>query len=172
MVCVRNVRMKSLSKTLIIARGLPGGGKSTACADYINTHGKSGMLWHVVSADRYFISSNPKHVPVYRWSKDYISCAHLWCKLNAEKAIYVSEVDCLLVDNTNVKRKHYQPYIDLANQYGYTVKLLEPSTPWAWDVDECFRRNVHGVPLETIKRMKEQYEQDDRFETVRLAYEG
>ena len=156
-----------MSKRLIIARGLPGSGKSTACWNYCEIEQPAKFV--MLSTDTFFTCV---YTGVYKWVPHLLSEAHEWNKLCCLRTLHTGGYPLVFIDNTNIKRSHYQVYIDLAKTYGYSVGLLESSTPWAWDVDECFKRNAHGVPRGTISRMKAQYEQDDRFETVRLPYEG
>jgi len=157
-----------MTNTLVIARGLPGSGKSTA----VETHGAltvdhleftGAPLITVCSADFYW--GKP-----YKFDASKLQEAHLYCRLSALVGMkHRSEL--VYIDNTNIKRKDYQVYIDLAKEYGYNCKLLEANTPWVWDVDECVKRNVHGVPREAIQRMKDNYEIDNEFETIKLPYD-
>lgn len=49
-------------------------------------------------------------------------------------------------------------YLQVANQYEYHVEILEPSTPWKFQDSKLAAKNVHGVPLASIKNMKSRYE--------------
>jgi len=157
-----------MTKTLIIARGWPGSGKSTAvethgatCVDHLSFTGR--LLFAICSADQYW--GYP-----YKFEPEKLSEAHLYCRLNALVAMK-HQAEFIYIDNTNIKKKDYQVYIDLAKEHGYTCQFLMADTPWMQDVDECFKRCVHGVPKEAIKRMKDSFEPDDRFQTTRLPYE-
>lgn len=46
-----------------------------------------------------------------------------------------------------------RPYVERAAKYGYDVVFLEPETPWAFDLDELVKRNVHGLSRQTLERM-------------------
>lgn len=153
--------------TLYITRGLPGSGKSTAIQNMMAkllepwenpelTTFPPSMAW--CEADYY-------HGTPYNWKAENQADAHLFCRLTI-KAHLNNKVNYVFVGNTNIKKKDYQPYIDIALDANYSVVFLTPSTPWAMDVDECFRRNVHKVPRETIQRMKDSYEEDMRYPII------
>lgn len=154
------------SKTLVIARGLPGSGKSTAIEthgalqDWHDWTGNPPMNW-LASADDYW--GYP-----YKFEPALLKEAHQYCQLTAKVGMRWQAM-WVYVDNTNIRRKDYQIYIDLAKEFGYYVKFLESITPWAWDVDECFKRCVHNVPKEKIQQMKDNWEIDLEFETIRLS---
>ena len=146
---------------LIIARGIPGSGKSTA----VRNHFKNILLsartpLPVCSADMFFGAN-------YKWSKELTGDAHKWCQLEC-KRMMLDDYPVVYIDNTNIKRADYQVYVDLAERFKYNVKLLEPHTEWHSDVEECFKRNTHNVPKDVIQRMNDQFELDSRFETLRL----
>ena len=74
-----------------------------------------------------------------------------------------STAPLIVVDNTNVRLWEMQPYVESAIRNRYQVVFAYPDTPWANDPHECFRKNQHGVPLETIVRMHDSWED---FRTV------
>lgn len=133
-------------KKIVILRGLPGSGKSTKVMErYPDAV--------VCSADNYFI--NPLD-GVYRYNPERIGDAHKWCRFNAIAAADAS-APVIVVDNTNIKYSDFRAYLEIAEAYGYEVELVESDTEWKWDVDECAKRNVHGVPREAIQRMKDRW---------------
>ena len=64
----------------------------------------------------------------------------------------------LFLDNTNVKHSEVEPYIKYAKQHGYVVVLVEPRTPWKRQPVELRAKSTHDVPLMTIRKRLEQYE--------------
>lgn len=134
-------------KTLVICRGIPGSGKSTLARDLLRFDAV------VCSADDYHTTPDGR----YDWKPEKVGEAHAWCRGKAEGAM-LADARMVVVDNTNIQRWQFASYLRLAERYGYTVQYAVPQTPWAWDPVECWRRNTHLVPFETIRRMKEQYE--------------
>lgn len=57
-------------------------------------------------------------------------------------------------------------------QYQYHVEFLEPATPWKSQDSKLATKNVHGVPLASIKNMKSKFENgvscDDIIKTLGL----
>jgi len=64
-------------------------------------------------------------------------------------------IPCIIVDNTNIKRRDFAAYLALATKYGYTSR---EEVMTEWDVDVCFNRNTHNVPREAIQRMHDNFE--------------
>lgn len=38
-----------------------------------------------------------------------------------------------------------------ALKHGYAIELVEPDTPWRYDVNECTRRNSHQVTSDIVR---------------------
>ncbi|KAK7496517.1 hypothetical protein BaRGS_00012169 [Batillaria attramentaria] len=141
---------KAGTKLMVILRGLPGSGKSYL-ARAIQGSGE------VFSADDYFIRNG-----LYEYNKDELSEAHAWNKQRVKEALERG-VTPIIVDNTNVMIWEMLPYAQLADNRGYAVEVLEPETPWKFQPKRLAKYNSHGVPIESIKRMK------DRYQTVDTA---
>lgn len=129
-------------KQVIIMMGAPGSGKTT----YIKNNFPGAI---VVSADHYFIKDGE-----YRFDHTQLSQAHKQCfdKFNdhiSKYAVIIGDAPIIVVDNTNTRLKELRPYIDLAKDYGYNVKIIAIKC----DVNLASSRNVHGVPHETIVKM-------------------
>ncbi len=125
----------------IILRGLPGSGKSKlAKALYASGYGD------IASAD-YFFGLSGEYLFDFKQLKE----AHQWCF-----DVFTSGVNrgipCI-VDNTNTTKKEYQKYVDYAKQHGYNVTILTVETDLT--DEELAKRNVHGVLVETIRKMRE-----------------
>jgi predicted kinase len=117
-----------------ILSGIPGSGKSTWALAHL-----PGA--EVVSADQYF--GNP-----YRFDPRCLPAAHDACFHTFQYLIYRGAPE-IVVDNTNLEWRHVERYVTLAKSAGYTVNVVRFSVP----VEVASRRNVHGVPQGTIKRM-------------------
>lgn len=138
-------------KTLIIMKGIPGSGKSTLAQELAGDSGK------IFSTDDYW------GIP-YKFDFKLLAEAHVW---NRKRCQYAMELDepLIIIDNTNIKKKDYRKYLDLAEKFGYTVKYAKSSTPWATNAEECFKRNTHNVPLEVIQNMLKNFEEEDEYIT-------
>lgn len=145
-------------KKLIILVGLPGSGKSFLAKElrlqYFETH--KGILANCVvcSADNFFMKHN-----VYTFDADMLGLAHSYCRSLVAKAMY-DETELIIVDNTNLTKAEREPYESLALSFNYQVEMVEPNTTWRYDVQECYKRNKHGVPYDRIEKMFFRLEND------------
>lgn len=141
-----------MKKVLVLLRGIPGSGKSTKAQEIVDncfgTHVKC-------SADDYFINSDGEYV----FNRFRLGKAHNQCKENAKQAMK-DGVDLVIVDNTNTTKKEMQPYINMAKHYGYQIKFEVVGSFDEESIELYAKRNVHGVPVETIKRMASRFELD------------
>lgn len=142
-----------MAKKLYIMRGLPGSGKSTLARTLT-------LPELIVSADDYFTAGNN-----YIFDRRRIGQAHAWCEGRIESLLAVfgtyfpdDQNISVVVDNTHTRRWEYAKYERLAEKYGFEVLIKFPQTPWAWDPEECARRNKHKVPIEIIHRMLNRFE--------------
>ena len=54
----------------------------------------------------------------------------------------------------------------MAAKHGYWFLIVEPDTEWKLDATKCAKFNTHGVPVETIERMRSDYEKIDQFKLM------
>lgn len=142
-------------KTLYILRGCPGSGKSTWAKEFQQKHimhppTEDYMNVIIISADDYFIRPDG----VYEWSANTISNAHRWCRERA--GFHMSGMmfgGAVIIDNTNIKRKDFKVYVEMAEYYGFEVveKVFGEFTEEA--IQLYAQRNTHKVPIETIRKM-------------------
>lgn len=121
----------------VILSGVPGCGKST----YIENNFKH-LDAKICSADDWFMIGGE-----YKFDFRQLSNAHGAClKKFIDQIISDKNV---IVDNTNTTIDEIVPYYAIAAAYGYDIKLitifLEPEL--------CAKRNVHGVPYDSIVKM-------------------
>lgn len=136
---------------MLVIRGLPGSSKSTLASSL-----NESLKGIILSTDSVLCDSNG----TYLFSPDYMGLAH---SLNTAKCKEVCRRGLnVIIDNTNTTTKEVQPYYDIAMEYGYDFEMVIPSTDWAFDVEECFKRNTHNVPFETIQRMRNRFESNDK----------
>ncbi len=120
---------------LILIRGLPGSGKSTLAKN---------MLGCVhVEADMFHYRGD-----IYDWKPENVKASHEWC-LNAATYLLASGAN-VVVSNTFTRRWEMDGYLTAAKACGATVLILTATGEWD---------NIHGVPKETIFKMKERWEE-------------
>ncbi len=135
--------------TIFILRGLPGIGKSSL-ADVLRTIHSSSV---VLSTDDFFWDAKNK---IHSFDKEKIKEAHEWNFDRFKKAI---EANCpnIIIDNTNIKKYHYHHYLDYGQRHNYLVSVVIIPHNDSSD-KELTERNIHGVPRETIRRMRKDFE--------------
>lgn len=123
------------AQELVLIRGLPGSGKSTmarAMTGYVH-----------LEADMFFVGDDG----VYRYDREKIKAAHLWCQRETRKALARGE--SVVVSNTFTRRFEMEPYFGMARKLGVSVRVIEATGNWP---------NIHGVPPEVIKKMRQRWE--------------
>ena len=144
------------TKEVIIMRGLPGSGKST----YVKENFDDAV---VCSADDFFIGKEGKYVFVpHKISEAHQDCWHYFI------AFLFDKEERIVVDNTNMCKWEYANYIKLAQEMGYTIRIICMASGLYDEttVLELVQRNTHGVGYDAIARMKDRYEPDYREEIV------
>lgn len=100
-------------KQLIILRGVSGAGKSTV-AEII-----SEGYWPICEADQYHYTESG----VYDWKPENVGKAHAWCRVKVQKYMQYG-VEKIIVSNTSTTEKELEPYLTLAEEFGYQVISL------------------------------------------------
>lgn len=139
-------------KKLIICSGAPGSGKSTmvnTIADNyrLQTSTCAAHEVEICSTDSYFMVDGE-----YKFDPSKLGHNHAQNQQRV-KNLLKEECEIIIVDNTNTTFKEQDPYVSAAIEAGYEVEFMTPYNSWSHDAEECFKRNTHGVPLETIKNM-------------------
>lgn len=120
---------------LYLIRGLPGSGKSTIAA---------ALGVEVYEADQYFMVDG-----VYRWDANRIGAAHQWCLSKTKETL--CEGRSVAVANTFTTVKELRPYFEIAKQLGIVPTVIKAENTF---------QNVHGVPQETLERMRARWQND------------
>lgn len=121
---------------LYLIRGLPGSGKST----FAKTLALGIKAYHF-EADQYFMDESGK----YTWIPELVSRAHYWCQRMTEEAMRDSSLP-VVVSNTFTTEKELKPYLQLAEQYGYSVTVMIIENRHGGE-------SIHSVPEETMTKM-------------------
>lgn len=120
---------------LRLVRGVSGSGKSTFAKTFGCFHLEADMF-HVRDGE-------------YKWKGERVREAHAWCQRMTMDAMS-SGMD-VVVSNTFTTKKELQPYLYIANNPSYNRKL---------EIYKCTGNygNIHDVPEESIKKMKDRWE--------------
>lgn len=132
-----------MDKVLYIIRGLPGCGKSTL-AERLRD---AGIIDVVYAADDYHDSHGG-----FNWRN--LEAAHNWCQEMVKIDLQSFSV---AVANTFVTKGSIRPYIDIAQNRGARVVVIDCSGGGMSDA-ELAAKNIHGVPEATIAKMRRQWE--------------
>ena len=133
-------------------RGLPGSGKSFLAKEICDRVKAEGVI--KISTDD--IWETPPNNE-YLWIGELIGAAHRISQAKAREACK-REIPHVIIDNTNTIFKEIEPYIRIAEENGYEVEFVQSKTSWAFDIDQCTKRNSHSVPREVIEKMANRFE--------------
>jgi len=105
----------------------------------------AGMVGRAICcADDYFTYGND-----YRWSPDKVSAAHDWSQRKCRRFMKAG-IERIVVANTSTRVREMQPYMDLAEQFGYRVFTVIVESRHG-------NKSVHNVPEETLEKMRERF---------------
>jgi predicted kinase len=126
---------------LILLRGLPGAGKSTA-AGLLGSPGAGSAHYE---ADMYFALETGE----YQFDATKLPQAHSWCKNMVEKAM-IDDLATVIVSNTFTQEWEMKDYYALAEKYGYRVTSLIVENRHGGV-------NIHDVPEEALDKMEKRF---------------
>jgi predicted kinase len=119
---------------LILVRGLPGSGKTT--------YAKTLKKYILIEADTFFEDDNGW----YNFDPKKLPEAHHFCKKVTK--ILLESGQNVVVANTFTQLWELQPYIDMAVELGLSYKIIRMNSTY---------ENIHHVPEDTIKKMKDRF---------------
>lgn len=125
-----------MEKTIYIVRGCPNAGKSTFAKTLGGIH---------IEADQYFVDGDGN----YNFDGSKIKNAHAWC-LDKVKTNMVVGRDKIVVSNTFTQEWEFQPYLELAKEYGYKTFTIIVENRHG-------NTNEHNVPEDKIEQMKNRF---------------
>ena len=138
--------MEQKINKLVLIRGLCGSGKTTLAEKLAKEN--NGVC---VSADDFFTIDGS-----YKFSFNLIRAAHQYCLGTAFYNLYRG--NNVYVHNTFTQQWEIEPYVDMAFTQGYEWELIESTTKWKYDVEECAKKTVHNVPATSIEKMRARWE--------------
>ena len=130
---------------MYLIRGLPGSGKSTLAEKLRRRFNNFYPTAHF-EADQFFVGLNGE----YHFNGSRVADAHHWCREQTEMAM--EEQRWVVVSNTFSRIWELEQYFLLAIRFGYRVTLLTCEGNYG---------SVHGVPEETVRKMRERWEHYD-----------
>ena len=154
-----------MTKSLVIMRGCPGSGKSYAARQLAEN--STATIIH--STDDFFYKDG-----VYRFDPSKLYEYHTRNFANASLSMVDGSASLVIIDNTNITKREFVKYVEVAGRCGYEVQYVEPSSPWWLRVRKDLpifsdmasieyaslfvERTVHNVPLLAIARMLRRWE--------------
>lgn len=124
---------------LILIRGIPGSGKSTLAKSILSqVYGKH------MEADMYFDREGE-----YKFDATKLGAAHGWCQ--SETKYFLEKDITVVVSNTFTTIKELRPYFVMAKELGIVAEVIVCQNQFG---------NVHGVPEESLKRMRDRFQYD------------
>lgn len=145
-----------MTKILTLMRGIPGSGKSTwakrIAVGFLTDGGKRVAI---LSTDDYHMEGDK-----YVFKPHKLGDFH---RLNQGRAYQMMEagIELVIIDNTNIKRNDMESYIKSAERLEYEVQevIVEEDLMQKEEfIDECAKRNTHGVPRDVIAKMAGKFE--------------
>lgn len=127
--------------TLYIMQGPPGSGKSTIAKILSESYGNG--FFRICSTDHYFEDPSGDYVFI----REDLAKNH---KLNQEAVVAALDFGFnVIVDNTNIKKEHARPYVEMAKARGIPIVIIRVCGNF---------KNIHGVPQDVVDRMHNQME--------------
>lgn len=124
---------------LFLIRGCPGAGKSTTVKALLDL----GLDAVAIEADQYFVGEDG----TYAYDRSRQNDAHIWCRAQCKEALERGQ--SVVVANTFVRMSELDPYKEMATEHSYRVyEILIPNHHGG--------SNIHGVPTETVNRMRDE----------------
>jgi hypothetical protein len=131
-------------KEVFLIRGLPGSGKSTLARAL-----KTGPSVCHFEADNYFVNSETGE---YKFDPTKLTLAHKQCQALYLSALANPHVERVIVSNTFSQWREIEFYVRHARDGLHTLTVIDLFNG-GLSIDELVTRNVHRVPLETIRAM-------------------
>lgn len=113
-------------------QGVPGSGKSTLAKELALKYNAT-----ICSTDKFFEENG-----IYKFDPKKLSDNHAK-NLNKAKELMELKLN-VIIDNTNIYKKHAKPYIDIAKKLNYEILIIRTTGRY---------NNIHGVSNEKVEQM-------------------
>ena len=123
---------------LMLVRGLPGSGKSTYARFLAEQHGYVHL-----EADMFFEDEQGN----YTYNAAHVKNAHKWCQDRTNAELHYGST--VIVSNTFTQQWEMLPYQEMAKRHRIPCEVITMSGNYG---------SIHGIPQETIERMKQRWE--------------
>lgn len=145
-------------KTLILMRGVSGGGKSTKAAQLASSF--EGAV--IFSTDDFFMVDG-----VYNFNIDKLAENHAKNVTRTEIAMEIP-LPVIIIDNTNLQFWQMKPYVELAQKHVYDVQFEEVHCDFETIMQrQAGRANIgKDLPITVVERMLKSFEPDATVEKV------
>jgi predicted kinase len=124
-------------RVLVIARGIPGSGKSTFAELLAESE-------YICTADDYHMKEGK-----YEWKLENIKMSHIKCQKKC-RTLMETNIPLIVIANTSTTTKELKPYYDLATAFKYKVFSVIVE-------NRHEGKNSHNVPEQTLKKMIERF---------------
>jgi tRNA uridine 5-carbamoylmethylation protein Kti12 len=137
-------------KKVIIMQGIPGSGKSSAAEMRAHKYYEEMTGCTIISNDDYFIDEDGNYNFDYRRMNSAVA-------RTIREFVYeiTDEIEVIIVDNTNTTPLECAVFVDLARAFDYEIEFVRT----VCDPAIAFKRNKHGVPEGTIRKMANRLDQ-------------
>lgn len=126
--------MEKKKQKFVLIRGLPGTGKSTLARTM------EGFV--VCEANAFFYKTGS-----YRFDGRLLSASHIQCQEDVRWALENGEN--VVVANTFTELWEMDVYIKMGQEFSCEIEIIE---------QKVFFKNIHNVPDETMRRMRNKWE--------------
>lgn len=137
-----------MKKEVIILRSVSGAGKST----FANLLARAYDKPVICEADQFFVNEDGE----YNFDVAKLGDAHAWCRQTFVNALQNSNVDGIVVANTNTSEKEFRFYESTAKELNIPVFFVVLENRHG-------NKDIHGVPLETLERQENKLKESLKF---------
>jgi len=141
-----------MKNVVVIYRGVPGSGKSTAAFNRAYANAQEGSTSCIVSADNYFMRTGR-----YIFEPAKLRNAHEDC-FNRFLDALIRKTGTIIVDNTNTQLWEFMTYLKVAVIAGYEFEVIEFRPQDAAELQRWAERCIHRVPHDKVKQMNDRFE--------------